>query len=74
MNLINKTARSAGSSKGTWGEASMLALAGGVAFWVVNFAISLTPIAAEFCITKLHRPDHCHRVHRSSCEISHTDE
>jgi dolichyl-phosphate-mannose--protein O-mannosyl transferase len=48
MNLINKTARSAGSSKGTWGEASMLALAGGVAFWVVNFAISLTPIAAEY--------------------------
>jgi hypothetical protein len=50
MNSINKTTRIAGplSSKGIWGQASILALAGGVAFWVANFAISLTPIAAEY--------------------------
>jgi CBS domain containing-hemolysin-like protein len=35
-------------SKGTWGKASILAIAGGAAFWVANFAISLTPIAAEY--------------------------
>ena len=27
---------------------SMLTLGGGVAFWAINFAISLTPIAAEY--------------------------
>jgi hypothetical protein len=48
MNAINKTMRSAGSAKGTGGKASMLALAGGLAFWLANFAISLTPIAAEY--------------------------
>jgi hypothetical protein len=29
-------------------KAFMLAIAGGVAFWATNFAISLTPIAAEY--------------------------
>jgi hypothetical protein len=29
-------------------EISILAVAGGVAFWLANFAISLTPIAAEY--------------------------
>jgi len=29
-------------------EMTILGLAGGAAFWVVNFAISLTPIAAEY--------------------------
>jgi hypothetical protein len=48
MNSVNKIARISGSSKGIWGQASILALAGGVAFWVANFAISLTPIAAEY--------------------------
>jgi hypothetical protein len=31
-----------------WRKASTLAIAGGAAFWVANFAISLTPIAAEY--------------------------
>ena len=35
-------------SEGIWRRTSVLALAGGLAFWVVNFAISLTPIAAEY--------------------------
>jgi hypothetical protein len=29
-------------------EMTILAVAGGLAFWVANFAISLTPIAAEY--------------------------
>jgi hypothetical protein len=48
MNAIKETARIPGSSAGTWGKASRLALAGGAAFWVANVAISLTPIAAEY--------------------------
>jgi hypothetical protein len=35
-------------SKGIWRKASILAIAGGLAFWVTNFAISRTPIAAEY--------------------------
>ena len=35
-------------SKEIWKKASILAIAGGLAFWVANFAISLTPIAAEY--------------------------
>ena len=35
-------------SKEIWRKAPILAVAGGAAFWVVNFAISLTPIAAEY--------------------------
>ncbi len=35
-------------SKEIWRKAAILALAGGLAFWVVNFAISRTPIAAEY--------------------------
>jgi hypothetical protein len=31
-----------------WRKASILGTAGGVAFWVANFAISVTPIAAEY--------------------------
>ncbi len=34
--------------KGFWRKASTLTLAGGLGFWVANFAISLTPIAAEY--------------------------
>ncbi len=33
---------------GRWRSASLLSLAGGAAFWVANFAISLTPIAADY--------------------------
>jgi hypothetical protein len=35
-------------SKGIWRKASILAVAGGLAFWLANFAISRTPIAAEY--------------------------
>jgi uncharacterized protein YacL len=35
-------------SKGIWRKALILAIAGGLAFWVANFAISRTPIAAEY--------------------------
>ena len=35
-------------SKGIWGKALVLAVAGGSAFWLANFAISRTPIAAEY--------------------------
>lgn len=31
-----------------WRTVAVLALAGGAAFWIANFAISLTPIAAEY--------------------------
>jgi hypothetical protein len=35
-------------SKEIWRKAFVLALAGGLAFWAANFAISLTPMAAEY--------------------------
>jgi len=35
-------------SKEIWKKASILAIAGGLAFWAANFAISRTPIAAEY--------------------------
>lgn len=35
-------------SQETWRRASVLAVGGGLAFWLVNFAISLTPLAAEY--------------------------
>jgi hypothetical protein len=35
-------------SETIWRQASILAAAGGFAFWVANLAISLTPIAAEY--------------------------
>jgi len=31
-----------------WRKTSVLGMAGGVAFWIANFAISRTPIAAEY--------------------------
>jgi hypothetical protein len=36
------------NSKGIWKKAFVLTLVGGVAFWLANFAISRTPIAAEY--------------------------
>jgi hypothetical protein len=33
---------------GRWGSVVVLTLVGGAAFWVANFLISLTPIAAEY--------------------------
>jgi hypothetical protein len=35
-------------SKEIWRKILLLGFAGGLAFWVTNFAISLTPIAAEY--------------------------
>ncbi len=35
-------------SKGIWKKVLVLALAGGLAFWLANFAISRNPIAAEY--------------------------
>jgi hypothetical protein len=35
-------------SKGLWRKALVLAIAGGLGFWAANFAISRTPIAAEY--------------------------
>ena len=35
-------------SRGIWLNATVLAVAGGAAFWITNFAISLTPIAADY--------------------------
>ena len=36
------------NAKGIWKKAFVLTLAGGLAFWLANFAISRTPIAAEY--------------------------
>ena len=36
------------NSKGIWRKVFILAVAGGLAFWLANFAISRTPIAAEY--------------------------
>ncbi|WP_229232370.1 hypothetical protein [Sinomonas cyclohexanicum] len=38
----------AGRPVGLLGRASILALVGGLAFWLANLAISLTPVAAEY--------------------------
>jgi len=35
-------------SREIWRKASILAMGGGLGFWVANFAISLTPIAAKY--------------------------
>jgi hypothetical protein len=36
------------NSKGIWKKTFVLTLVGGLAFWLANFAISRTPIAAEY--------------------------
>lgn len=36
------------ASKVSWGKEIVLTIVGGLGFWVANFAISLTPIAAEY--------------------------
>lgn len=35
-------------SRGFWKRTSMLTIGGALGFWLANFAISLTPIAAEY--------------------------
>jgi len=34
--------------QGIWRKASLLAVGGGLGFWLANLAISLTPVAAEY--------------------------
>jgi hypothetical protein len=46
--LAKKENKRMTQSKGIWRRASILAMGGGLGFWVANFAISLTPIAAEY--------------------------
>jgi len=36
------------NAKGIWKKALVLTVVGGLAFWLANFAISRTPIAAEY--------------------------
>jgi len=38
-------------TKGDWKKMFVLTLAGGLAFWLANFAISRTPIAAEYRVS-----------------------
>jgi hypothetical protein len=45
---IKKKKKEMTQSKEIWRKALVLAIAGGAAFWVANFAISRTPIAAEY--------------------------
>jgi hypothetical protein len=46
--LAEKESRRMTQPEGMWRRASILAVGGGLGFWVANFAISLTPIAAEY--------------------------
>jgi hypothetical protein len=46
--MHKKEKKKMAQSEKNWTKVSILAIAGGAAFWVVNFAISLTPIAAEY--------------------------
>jgi hypothetical protein len=50
MNIINQKGggKMMTRSKEFWRKALTLAIAGGLGFWVANFAISRTPIAAEY--------------------------
>jgi hypothetical protein len=45
---VKKEKKRMTQSEGTWRKTSVLAIGGGLGFWVANFAISLTPIAAEY--------------------------
>lgn len=46
--LVKKEKKRVTRAVGTWRRTSVLALGGGLAFWLANFAISLTPVAAEY--------------------------
>ena len=46
--LNNKVEDQKIASKVSWGKEIVLTIVGGLGFWAVNFAISLTPIAAEY--------------------------
>jgi hypothetical protein len=46
--LSNKEEDQKMASKVSWGKEIVLTIVGGLGFWAANFAISLTPIAAEY--------------------------
>ncbi len=46
--LLIKKRENITKSKEIWRKSLLLGLAGGVAFWVATFAISRTPVAAEY--------------------------
>jgi len=46
--LVEKESKRMTQPEGMWRKASTLAVGGALGFWVANFAISLTPIAAEY--------------------------
>jgi hypothetical protein len=46
--LSNKVEDQKIASKVSWGKEIVLTIVGGLGFWAANFAISLTPIAAEY--------------------------
>jgi hypothetical protein len=46
--LNNKVEDQKIASKVSWGKEIVLTIVGGLGFWAANFAISLTPIAAEY--------------------------
>jgi len=50
MNIISKKEgdKKTTQSKEIWRKALVLAITGGLGFWIANFAISRTPIAAEY--------------------------
>jgi hypothetical protein len=46
--MLNKKREKMKNSKGIWKKVFVLTLVGGLAFWLANFAISRTAIAAEY--------------------------
>lgn len=46
--LVEKESRRMTQPEGMWRRASTLAVGGALGFWAANFAVSLTPIAAEY--------------------------
>jgi hypothetical protein len=47
-NFLKKEKKMMIQSKDIWRKVPILTIAGGLAFWIANFAISRTPIAAEY--------------------------
>jgi hypothetical protein len=45
---VKKETKRMTQSQGIWRKTLVLAIGGGLGFWVANFAISLTPVAAEY--------------------------
>ena len=48
LNMMKSGEKKLTGSKGNWRKVVVLALVGGLAFWLTNFAISRTLIAAEY--------------------------